>query len=44
MDALTWLARTSNFVSEKLAKEMIQAFGDTENPTENIDQRRRFMN
>lgn len=43
MEALTWLARSSNFVSEKLAKGMLEAFRSSEAPDDDIDVRRRFM-
>ena len=36
MEALTWLSRSSNFVTGKLAREMIDAFRDTEVPIQDV--------
>ena len=42
MDALAWLSRTSEFVSESLAVKMIQTFRETEVPLRDMEMRRRY--
>ena len=44
MEILAWLSRTSNFLTESLAKELLDAFRDTEVPYNDVDQRRRYLN
>ena len=43
MEALVWLARSGNFVSDKLAKEMVDAYRETEVPDQDLEVRRRYM-
>jgi hypothetical protein len=42
MDALAWLSRTNEFVSESLAVKMIQTFRETEVPLRDMEMRRRY--
>lgn len=42
MDALAWLARHSEFVSEGLALKMVQVFRETEVPLRDMETRRRY--
>jgi len=42
MDALAWLSRTSEFVSESLPSKMIQTFRETEVPLRDMEMRRRY--
>lgn len=44
MEALNWLSRSSNFLSDKLANELIEAFRDTEVPFKDLDIRGRYIN
>jgi len=42
MDALGWLSRHCEFVSESLALKMIQTFRETEVPLRDMETRRRY--
>ena len=44
MEALTWLARSSSFLTDGLAHEMVEAFSGTEVPMKDHERRRRYMN
>ena len=44
MDILTWLSRSSSFLTESLAKELLDAFRDTELPYKDVEMRRSFLN
>ena len=44
MDVLAWLSRSSSFLTESLAKELLEAFRDTEVPYNNIELRRKYLN
>ena len=42
MDALGWLARTSEFVTEYLCQKMLTSFRESEVPLRNMEMRRRY--
>lgn len=44
MDILAWLSRSSSFLTESLAKELLETFRDTEVPYNSIEMRRKYLN
>lgn len=44
MDILAWLSRSSSFLTESLAKELLDAFRETEVPYKDVELRRKFLN
>ena len=44
MDALTWLTRASNFLTDSLADELIDTYRETEVPLKDLDIRDRYIN
>ena len=42
MDALSWLARTGEFVADALAQQMIKLYRETEVPLRDMETRRRY--
>ena len=44
MDILAWLSRSSRFLTESLAQELLEAFRETEVPYKDAELRKRFLN